>query len=216
MTQEPGTAAKKVKPEIKDRIIAAAQALVGEGVSNPTNEQVRERMGGGSLTHISPVMREWRESRRAEVASVFEIPGDLRRVIETSLSQVWGAASKLASEAVESVRKDAITSIEAANAERDESLREVSRLEKEVADLQGNLSAMKIDLDKTSTALLHEKDKRASLDSEIASLSARGEDKDRQIGELKAELKEARADNKQLQGELVKIARERNEKGQGK
>ena len=55
----------KIKPEIKERIVEAANALVAEGNENPTNEQVRERMGSGSLSHISPVMREWRESQKA-------------------------------------------------------------------------------------------------------------------------------------------------------
>lgn len=57
----------KIKPEIRERIVVAASALAAEGIDSPTNEQVRERMGGGSLSHISPVMREWRESRKAEV-----------------------------------------------------------------------------------------------------------------------------------------------------
>ncbi|EFH7784013.1 hypothetical protein GJ341_23595, partial [Escherichia coli] len=30
------------------------------GTLNPTNEQVRQYLGGGSLSHISPVMRAFR------------------------------------------------------------------------------------------------------------------------------------------------------------
>ena len=36
-----------IQPEIKEKIINAANALVAEGISGPTNDQVRERMGVG-------------------------------------------------------------------------------------------------------------------------------------------------------------------------
>ena len=40
----------KVKTEIKEKIIAAANALATEGIESPTNDQVRERMDSGSLS----------------------------------------------------------------------------------------------------------------------------------------------------------------------
>ena len=70
-----------IKSEIREKIIVTAMSLVAEGNENPTNDQVRERMGGGSLSHISPVMREWRSSRKTELATVLEIPADLKKVI---------------------------------------------------------------------------------------------------------------------------------------
>ena len=38
----------KINPEIRERIIAAANFLATEGNDTPTNDQVREKMGGGS------------------------------------------------------------------------------------------------------------------------------------------------------------------------
>lgn len=126
----------RVRQEIKEKIIGAANALAAEGNESPTNDQVRERMGGGSLSHISPVMREWRESRKSEVAAALEIPADLKKVIETSVGQVWATASKLASASIEAVRQDAEVAIEAATAERDEALEEVRRLEEKLVQLE--------------------------------------------------------------------------------
>lgn len=40
------------------RIEEAAAALIAAGNPNPSNVQVRDRLGGGSLSHISPVMLE--------------------------------------------------------------------------------------------------------------------------------------------------------------
>ena len=43
-------------PDTVRRIEDAAAALIAAGTPNPTNEQVRQHLGGGSLSHISPVM----------------------------------------------------------------------------------------------------------------------------------------------------------------
>ena len=48
-----------LSPDTVCRIEDAAAALIAAGASNPTNEQVREHLGGGSLSHISPVIREF-------------------------------------------------------------------------------------------------------------------------------------------------------------
>lgn len=197
----------KVKPEIKEKIVAAANALVAEGTEGPTNDQVRERIGGGSLSHISPVMREWRDSRKAEVGAALEMPADLKKAVETSLGQVWAVASKLATSTVEAVRQEAEAAVEAATGERDEALAEISRLEKQLAELQKALA----EKDQVIAQMQGELDQKctqgAKLVSDNAALTARVEDRNEHIKTLKAELQESRDDNKALQGELVEIAR---------
>jgi chromosome segregation ATPase len=202
----------KVKPEIKEKIITTANALTAEGIENPTNDQVRERMGGGSLSHISPVMREWRESRKAEVVAALEIPADLKKVIETSVGQVWTAASKLASATVETVRQEADIAIDAATDERDEALTEISNLEERIAELQKALSDKDQIINQIQGELDKERTQSAKLASDNSALTAQVDDRDEQIKGLKDELKEARNDNKALQGELVEIARKASEK----
>jgi chromosome segregation ATPase len=202
----------KIKSDIKEKITAAANALAAEGNESPTNDQVRERMGGGSLSHISPVMREWRESRKAEVVAALEIPADLKKAIETSVGQVWTAASKLASVTVETVRQEAEEAIGAATDERDEALGEIIRLEERIAELQKALA----DKDQVISQVRGELDtgrgQVAKLASENAALVARLDDRDEQIKGLKTELKESREDHKALQRELVEIARKAGKK----
>ena len=196
----------KVNAEIRERIIATANALAAEGIESPTNDQVRERLGGGSLSHISPVMREWRESRKSEVAAALEIPADLKKAIETSLGQVWATANKLAMAAVETVRQDAEAAVASASAERDEALAEVTRLEERIAELQNVLKDKDRAIEQAGSELEKAREQSVKLDRDNAALTARADDRDEQIKTLRAELKEARADNKALQGELVKIA----------
>lgn len=191
---------RQVKPEIKERIINTVNTLVAEGIEEPTNALVLERLGKGSLSHVSPVMREWRDTKKAEVVAALEMPAELKKAIETSVGQVWSSASKLASATVENVRQEAHASIEAATGERDEALTEITHLEKHLADKEQDVSQVK-------TKLEQEHGQNTKLATENAALVARLDDRNEQITGLKIELKEARNDNKELQGKLLEIAR---------
>ncbi|MEQ2017916.1 DNA-binding protein [Photorhabdus bodei] len=196
----------KIKPEIRDKILSAANSLQAEGVEAPTNEQVREYMGGGSLSHISPVMREWRDSKKSEVAAALEIPADLKKVIETSLGQVWTSASKLASTTIDNIRKEADSAIESATAERDEALSEIIRLEGTIAELKKVLAEKEqriIDAEKEQESKTNQ---ITHLSTENASLTARIDEKNAQMNDLKEEIKGSRSDYKKLQDQLVEIA----------
>lgn len=204
--------AVKIKPEIKERIINAANTLTAEGVENPTNDQVREKMGGGSLTHISPVMREWRESKKAEVVAALEMPAELKKIIESSIGQVWTAASKLASATVESFRLAAQESIETATVERDEALSEITRLESKMFDLEKQIALKESEINQVKSEEEKARSLNLSLSTENAALNARVDDRDIQIQNLQEEVKDARKDNKDLQAELIEIAKKTKSK----
>ncbi len=197
-----------INPEIKKRILATANALVAEGNDSPTNDAIRERMGGGSLSHISPVMREWRTSRKEQINSALDIPADLKKIIETSLSQVWGSASKLASVAIENVRQEAVRDIDAITQERDEAMAEITRLEAQITTLekQGTEKEDK-EIQEGRKTLETERAKNAQLVAENSALSVRIEERNTQIIELKTTLKDAVDDSKNLQAELLEIAK---------
>lgn len=197
----------KVNPEIRERIVAAANFLATEGNDMPTNDQVREKMGGGSLSHISPVMREWKKSRKAEVAAALEMPADLKRSIESSLANVWNSASKLATASVESLRKDMESNIQAANDERDEALREVVNLEKTIHDLQFSLEEKTKTISEMDTLTSETMAQSAQLATDIAVLKARIEERDKNLEGLKADMDGTKKRNQALQDELLKIAR---------
>lgn len=201
-----------IKPETRDKFIAAANALVAEGIENPTNEQVRLKAGGGSLAHISPVMREWKESRKAEVVAALEMPGDLKKAVETSLAQIWTTASKLAQASVQAYRQEADEAIDAVTQERDEALSEIQRLEARLAELEKTLADKDQIISKGVADLEAERAKHAKVTAENAALAARIEDRDDQIKGLKVELSESRQDTKNLQAELVAIAKEAKKK----
>ena len=196
-----------IKPDIKEKILTAANALVAEGNDNPTNAQVLERMGKGSLSHVSPVMREWRDSRKAEMVAALEIPSELKKAIETSLSQVWTAASKLASATVEKIQQEAQSNIDAAANERDEALEEITRLESRINDQVAQHQEKTKELELLRSELDKAQELTAKLQTDMAAISVKAENSREQVKELKAELKSSRDDNKELQAELLTIAK---------
>ena len=187
-----------VKTDVKQRIIEAAMALVAEGIEDPTNDQVREKLGGGSLSHISPVMREWRSSRKEAVVAALEIPADLKKVIEISLSQVWNTANKIAFSTVDTIQKESDALINEANTERDEALQEVQRLERYIQSLENALNSKEVEI------------KQLLSDKQLLESDLLGAVKDRDsqnilLADRKEQIQNLNNNVKELQSQLVQI-----------
>lgn len=182
-----------ISESIKQRIIEVANTLVLEGIESPTNNEVRERLGGGSLSHISPVMREWRNERKEQITTSIEIPADLKKVIETALAQVWNTSNNIAFSTIETIKTESELQIDEANRERDEALIEVEKLEKENLSLQDQLRNIVIKLDK-------ETEKVNMLQAETMSL-------ERVLAERKERITKLEADYDKLQQELITIVK---------
>ena len=129
-----------VNKETIDKIIAAAHELIAEGIENPTNAQVRTKLGGGSLSHISPVMRKWREEQSNQATQLQSIPEPLEKSIKMAISQVWGTAQSIANEKIEFIKSEAESKELEISKERDEALKELEKLESE---LQGSKNDFK-------------------------------------------------------------------------
>lgn len=187
-----------VKTDVKQRIIEAAMALVAAGIEDPTNDQVREKLGGGSLSHISPVMREWRSSRKEAVVAALEIPADLKKVIEISLSQVWNTANKIAFSTVDTIQKESDALINEANTERDEALQEVQRLERYIQSLENALNSKETEI------------KQLLSDKQLLESDLLGAVKDRDsqnilLADRKEQIQNLNNNVKELQSQLVQI-----------
>ncbi|TVU87324.1 DNA-binding protein [Vreelandella titanicae] len=187
-----------IKPEIRDRILDAAEKLVAEGIDRPTNEQVRERLGGGSLSHISPVMREWRENLKVSAIAVREMPNEIRTVLERVGGELWRSATQLADEEVERIRAESVQREVTANDERDEALREIERLEASISSLREQT----VQNDKHIEQLT---DDNRTLVTENATLKQRSADAMERVSDLHDQL--ARQ-NKQLETMRVEAQRQ--------
>lgn len=194
------------------RIEDAAAALIAAGNPNPTNEQVRQHLGGGSLSHISPVMREFRARQRALASEqVPALPSELAQLLTGQLGLLWQAAVKQADAATLAAREQADDDIARADQERDDAQAKVALLESELAVLREVVT-------ERDRLLQEVRDLRAEalpLREQVARLTATGEHLAAQLQETKAELKESRAENRALQTELLTLVRAEPKSGKG-
>ena len=194
------------------RIEDAATALIAAGNPNPTNEQVRQHLGGGSLSHISPVMREFRARQRAQASEqVPALPSELAQLLTGQLGLLWQAAVKQADAATLAAREQADDDIARADQERDDAQAKVALLESELAVLREVVT-------ERDRLLQEVRDLRAEalpLREQVARLTATGEHLAAQLQETKAELKASRAENRALQTELLTLARAEPKSGKG-
>ncbi|EPP3216857.1 DNA-binding protein [Salmonella enterica subsp. enterica serovar Orion] len=186
------------------RIEDAAAALIAAGNPNPTNEQVRQHLGGGSLSHISPVMREFRARQRALASEQTPaLPPELAELLTGQLALLWQAAVKQAEAGTLAAREQADTDIARADQERDEALAKVTALESELAVLR----AVVTERDRLLDEVRGLRAEALPLREQVARLTATGEHLAAQLQDTKAELKETREDGRALQAELLVLAR---------
>lgn len=186
------------------RIEDAAAALIAAGNPNPTNEQVRQHLGGGSLSHISPVMREFRARQRALASEQTPaLPPELAQLLTGQLALLWQAAIKQAEAGTLAAREQADTDIARADQERDEALAKVIALESELAVLREVVT----ERDRLIDEVRGLRAEALPLREQVARLTATGEHLAAQLQDTKAELKETREDGRALQAELLALAR---------
>ncbi|WP_348533361.1 DNA-binding protein [Escherichia coli] len=194
-----------LSPDTVRRIEDAAAALIAAGTPNPTNEQVRQHLGGGSLSHISPVMRAFRARRREQAAEqATPLPTELAQLLTGQLGLLWQAAVKQAEAGALAAREQADDDIARADQERDEALANVAALESELAVLREVVA----ERDRLLQEVRELRAEALPLREQVARLTATGEHLAAQLQDTKAELKEAREDGRQLQTELLALARQ--------
>ncbi|EOR9933200.1 DNA-binding protein [Escherichia coli] len=218
-----------LSPDTVRRIEDAAAALIAAGTPNPTNEQVRQHLGGGSLSHISPVMRAFRARQREQAtplppelaqlltgqlgllwqaavkqAEAGALPPELAQLLTGQLGLLWQAAVKQAEAGALAAREQADDDIARADKERDEALANVAALESELAVLREVVA----ERDRLLQEVRELRAEALPLREQVARLTATGEHLAAQLQDTKAELKEAREDGRQLQTELLALARQ--------
>lgn len=197
---------RTVSPEKERAIMGAADELVSEGVESPTNDNVRAKLGGGSIADISPTMRKWRVARKEQVSITLAMPESVKNAGERFMSQLWSAADAEAGKAVDTLRREHAEQIATVEAERDEALGEISRVEDLAGDLRKEVEAMQRSAAEQAAKLeeLQQANQALSIEREKTLAQAQaGKEAQKQMA---AQIKEANANNKELQKELVALA----------
>lgn len=203
---------KLPSPDMVRRIEDAAAALIAAGTPNPTNVQVRDHLGGGSLATISPVMRAFRARLREQTREeTLPLPPELAQLLTGQLALLWQAAVKQADAGALAAREQADADIEQADLERDTAQARAAELESELAVLREVMA----ERDRLLQDIRQLRDEALPLREQAARLTATGEHLAAQLQETKAELKGAREENRALQAELLTLARAEPKGGRG-
>lgn len=206
----------QLPPNTVRRIEDAAAALIAAGTPNPTNEQVRQHLGGGSLSHISPVMRAFRSRQREQATEhTPTLPVELAQLLTGQLGLLWQAANKQAAADTLAAREQADADIAQADQERDAALATLAQRDAELAVLR----EVEAERDRLLTEVRELRAETGPLREQIARLSATGEHLTAQLQDTRSELKEVRTETRTLQNELLALARRettngKDEKGQ--
>jgi chromosome segregation ATPase len=177
----------------KEQIIDAAEQLQANGV-NPTMQAIRNALDGGSFATISPVLREWRDSKKQRATVALDMPGEAKAALERAGVDLWRIVTALATERLTKVQEEAETAVNGAQADRDEALFEIERLETSIeqkdAELAEALAANEVSTNALNDAL-----------EEIRALEIQLADKARveaENGRLMTALTELSTENKAL------------------
>jgi len=186
------------------KIEDAAVSLIAAGNPNPTNEQVRAKLGGGSLSNISPVMRNFRARQRAlNVETVPLMPSELHHSLNKQLEVLWKLAYQMAEKSCQVNLEQAFVSIAQIEQERDEALNQVALMENEALMTKQVIN----ERDRLLSEVLEWRTQAFQLKEQATRLSVINEQLTHQINDIKKDLTEARALNEALQSEFIRIAR---------
>ena len=123
---------------MKTKVFAVCDQLKREGVK-PTLERVRKALGKGSFSTIHPFFREWKEQQSTSEQPSLELPPEAMQAVTQAAGLIWKIASDKSRELTNSIKTEFETLLKEANAEKEEALKEIARLEQTTAKLIADL-----------------------------------------------------------------------------
>lgn len=187
-------------------ILKAIQKLHAKSGKIPTNKQVREYLGKGSFTQISPVLHTYKSEEAEKAKAAVQLPTELESYTKSALSELWVHACAIAARTLEEERSSFQEKLSQITIERDDALQEIGRLEREfqtVLERENQTTAQLEELQSTNQMLTQDTIK---LSTENNSLSERLAEKKSEIDEMKKEARDLRHHNKDLDRKLLELA----------
>lgn len=176
----------------QEQVNEACNDLIANG-ERIKKTAVRDRVGG-SFTTIGRMVDVWEREHGAQAQTpVLHMPEAITAAMHKATSDIWQAASTLASESIERIQSDSEAAIEKAKGEVADYGAEVTRLEGELDTLHGQLK-------ETQEQLHDSQAKLVELQTHSTALQGRLDDKDKIIEQM-------REDYATLQKELIAIAK---------
>ncbi len=125
----------------KKEIMAAIRELDAAG-EKVTVEAVRDALGSGSFSTITPIVKEWRMEKNGQQSA----PAEVQHLMSDLADQIWTQAEAAASKRFAGEKFELQQKIDELVEDDDEKTKEIVRLEEEVAKLKDQIVDMEADL----------------------------------------------------------------------
>ena len=133
-----------------EQVAAAADAMKIAG-SKPTSRAIRERLGNtGSMGTVNKLLQAWKAGQERQIANALALPAPLQRAILEFMDQeLSGAKATLEAELADQQQEatDLATENERQAGDIEDKAETVTVLQAELANLQGRMAHMDVDLD---------------------------------------------------------------------
>ena len=153
----------------QDQVFAAAQALA-DHAQPVTVQALREALGQGSFTTLSQHLRAWRS--HSQTRFLPPLPPEIEAAAHKALTLVWTAASELAQREVQAARTATSAEIAQSQAQAQETLQEIARLERTTRDQEDQIATLRPALTAAETTLAAHIAKAGQLEARIVELKA--------------------------------------------
>jgi septal ring factor EnvC (AmiA/AmiB activator) len=152
------------------RIFEAADSLASLGITSPTNDQVLEKMGGGSIADVSPAMREWRGKKKLSDQIMFSMPDNIKEAGLRFTTQMWAYIDSEAKVRVDQAQNEANIKTIELEEELQECLNSIASLEDSLATKNTDYNSLKEELNNANEEIkaLEKSAHRLELDKEKA------------------------------------------------
>lgn len=180
-------------------VYAAAQALKEAG-KRVTVTAVRDKLGRGSYSTITPIVSQWREEQAEKEVLAASIPDGLADATDDFVRRLWLEASKLADVKVVAAEKASLACEEALEKTTAELEAEVIRLEEEKGSALQKIEQLELELEK-------EKDKTNAVQIRAAEVDAVRKEKEEQLRAAIEKVGVLQQENGALSAELKIIRR---------
>ena len=117
----------------KEMVIEAAEALLTEEI-NPSMAAVRSKLGTGSFSTISPILRGWREGRESSKVTKVAMPSDITAALDKFGAQLWTVATGIATDQLNKIREEARCAVELANSDRNEATNQLYKIQDTISE----------------------------------------------------------------------------------
>lgn len=157
----------------KAQVFNAADAISAAGQA-PTVASIRTKLGTGSYTTITGMLREWKEQANTQDNNeAFDVPEEITQALGRAAEIVWKAAQDHFKHEIATVKKEAEKHTGQAQAQAAEAFEEINRLESFIEKLTDDAAAHETQADLLRTQMEEFRAEKNALAATLKAADAR-------------------------------------------